>query len=210
MEKMFMSNKDETARLFKSDIMEFFSRVHWTVPLYIYIPVILFLFYLSIFKNNLIGYQIVWLYVAGVASWTLVEYLLHRFVFHYHPTSETGKKIIFIFHGIHHAYPKDSKRLVMPPSVSIPLAVLFYFIFKALLGPFFELPFFAGFITGYLCYDMTHYAIHHFAIKSKFMMFIKAHHMKHHYQDNNKRFGVSQPVWDYVFQTMPSSETMKI
>ncbi|MBE7477136.1 MAG: sterol desaturase family protein [Ignavibacteriales bacterium] len=201
MAKNFVSNKDETVRMFKSDFMEFFSRVHYTVPLFVYVPVILAFMYLSFFTYNISILNITVLFIGGVAAWTLAEYLLHRFVFHFNAKSEFRKKIHFIFHGVHHDYPSDSKRLVMPPSVSIPLAVLFFFIFRLIFGPFLMLPFFSGFILGYLFYDITHYAIHHFNMHSKFWLSIKNHHMLHHYQDEFKGYGVSTPFWDLIFGT---------
>jgi len=201
MAKNFVSNKDETVRMFESDFLEFFSRVHFTVPLYIYVPVILLMMYLSIYVYNLSALNIIVLFFGGIFVWTLAEYMLHRFVFHYNAKSEFGKKIHFMFHGVHHDYPSDSKRLVMPPSVSIPLAVLFFFFFRLLIGEYLMLPFFAGFILGYLFYDISHYAIHHFNMHSKFWLAIKNHHMLHHYQDEYKGYGVSSPFWDVIFRT---------
>ncbi|MEJ2104124.1 MAG: sterol desaturase family protein [Ignavibacteriaceae bacterium] len=201
MPKNYVSNKDETVRMFNSDFMEAFSRVHYTVPLIIYIPVILVMLYLSIVVHKISYLNIAVLFIGGIAAWTLAEYLLHRFVFHFKAKSEFGKKIHFIFHGVHHDYPSDSKRLVMPPSVSIPLAVIFYFIFRLIFGEALMLPFFAGFIAGYLFYDISHYAIHHFNMHSKFWLAIKNHHMLHHYQDEYKGYGVSSPFWDYIFRT---------
>ena len=201
MTKLYVSNKDETARMFKSDFLEFFSKVHWTVPLFIYIPVIGIFFYYSITNHNLPVLEMLELILAGVVAWTFTEYMLHRFVFHYHATSDFGKKITFIFHGVHHDYPNDTKRLVMPPSVSIPLAVGFFFLFKSMLGPVAIAPFFIGFIAGYLFYDISHYAIHHFNMHGKFWLAIKNHHMRHHYKNPKKGYGVSSPIWDVVFRT---------
>lgn len=201
MARLYVSNKDETPRLFSNDFLEFFSKVHWTVPLIIYIPVVLVFLYISYFNFGISISNILLTYLAGILAWSLKEYLLHRYIFHYSPKTDFGKRIVYIFHGIHHAYPMDSLRLVMPPSVSIPLAFLFYFFYKMILGDVFVNPFFAGIVTGYLLYDMTHYSIHHFAIKNKLFMKIKAHHMKHHYTDHNLGFGVSQPFWDFIFGT---------
>jgi sterol desaturase/sphingolipid hydroxylase (fatty acid hydroxylase superfamily) len=143
--------------------------------------------------------------------WTITEYLLHRFIFHLELKSKIGARIHFIFHGVHHDYPSDSRRLVMPPSVSIPLATLFYFLFSFLIGDVSVLPFFAGFLIGYLFYDISHYAIHHFNMHSKFWLAIKNHHIKHHYQDPDKGYGVSSPLWDYVFRThYPTKEEQKV
>jgi sterol desaturase/sphingolipid hydroxylase (fatty acid hydroxylase superfamily) len=201
MAKNFVSNKDETVRMFESDFLEAFSRVHFTVPIIIYVPVIAYLLYLSIAVYYLEALTIVGLFLAGIAFWSLTEYLLHRFIFHFPAKSEFGKKIHFIFHGVHHDYPSDSKRLVMPPSVSIPLAVIFYFVFLLVFGQELMLPFFAGFILGYLFYDITHYAIHHFNMHNKLWLAIKNHHMLHHFQDEYKGYGVSTPFWDVVFRT---------
>jgi sterol desaturase/sphingolipid hydroxylase (fatty acid hydroxylase superfamily) len=209
MPKNYVSNKDETVRMFESDFMEAFSRVHYTVPLFIYIPVILVMLYLSVAVYTISLLNIFVLIIGGIFAWSLAEYLLHRFVFHFKAKSEFGKKIHFIFHGVHHDYPSDSKRLVMPPSVSIPLAIIFYFIFRLIFGPVLMFPFFAGFIAGYLFYDISHYAIHHFNMHSKFWLAIKNHHMLHHYQDEYKGYGVSSPFWDYIFRTNFLKKTVK-
>ncbi len=201
MAKNFVSNKDETVRMFESDFFEALSKVHFTVPLYIYIPVIAFFLYRSIATFHIGFLNIVALIFLGGVVWTLTEYTLHRFVFHFRAKSEFGKKIHFIFHGVHHDYPSDSKRLVMPPSVSIPLALLFYYLFDLILGGIFVAPFFVGFIAGYLVYDLSHYAIHHYNMHSKFWLAIKKHHIRHHFQDSDKGFGVSSPLWDKIIGT---------
>ena len=129
MAKNFVSNKDETVRMFENDFMEFFSRVHFTVPLYIYIPVIGIMMYLSIFTYNISALNNIVLFIGGIFAWTLAEYVLHRYIFHFKAKSEFGKKIHFMFHGVHHDYPSDSRRLVMPPSVSIPSCRSILFLF---------------------------------------------------------------------------------
>ena len=201
MAKNFVSNKDETVRMFESDFFEALSRVHFTVPLYIYLPVIGYFLYKSIVDYSFTFFTIISLIVIGIAVWTITEYTLHRFIFHFPAKSEFGKKIHFIFHGVHHDYPSDSRRLVMPPSVSIPLAVLFYFLFKLIFGATLVAPFFVGFIAGYLFYDMTHYAVHHFNLHSKFWLAIKKHHIRHHFENSELGFGVSSPLWDEIIGT---------
>lgn len=208
MSKNFVSNKDETVRMFKSDFMEIFSRVHFSVPLFIYLPVSFYFLYRSIFVYEQSAITILSWFILGVAVWSLTEYTLHRFIFHFEFKSEFGARIHFMFHGVHHDYPNDSRRLVMPPSVSVPLAVLFYFLFNIILGTANVAPFFVGFIVGYLCYDMTHYAIHHYNMHNRVWLAIKNHHMRHHYQDPSRGFGVSSPVWDEVMGTnFPKKET---
>lgn len=187
--------------MFKNNFMESLSKVHWSVPLYIYVPVAAFFCYRSFaVAGNSLGYFLLYL-AAGLFIWSITEYLLHRFIFHFVPKSKWGLRLHFIFHGVHHDYPRDAKRLVMPPSVSIPLAVLFYFLFLWLLPARMMNAFFAGFILGYLAYDMIHYAIHHANFKTSVMKRIKQHHMLHHYQDQNKGYGVSSSLWDIFFQS---------
>jgi 4-hydroxysphinganine ceramide fatty acyl 2-hydroxylase len=202
MKKNFISNKDESVRMFKSDFLETLSKIHFTVPLLIYIPLIFYFLFRSFVVLDLPLLKISGFFACGIFAWTITEYLLHRFVFHYHPDSKTGKRIHFIFHGVHHDYPNDSKRLVMVPGASIPLAFFFYFSFYFFLGPVNSNPFFAGFVSGYLFYDITHYALHHWNFKNKFWLSLKNHHMVHHYKDSENGFGVSSQIWDYVFFTM--------
>ena len=201
MPKNFVSNKDETVSMFDNSFLEACSKVHFSVPLYVYIPVILVFLYRGIFLFNIEFIELISLIVLGIIVWSLAEYILHRFVFHYVPDSKLGQRMHFIFHGVHHDYPSDSRRLVMPPSASLPLAVIFYLLFYVIVGRIYVAPFMAGFLTGYLCYDMTHYAIHHFNMHNKFWLAIKNHHMKHHYQDPSKGFGVSSPIWDKIIGT---------
>jgi len=205
MKKLYVSNKDESARMFKSNFLEIFTKVHWSVPLFIFVPLISYLLYLA-WQAPTIGLSSILLWVVGgLLVWTVTEYVLHRFVFHYQPPGELGAKLHFMFHGVHHDYPNDSMRLVMPPAVSIPLAYAFYILFKYLLADVTLYPFFAGFLIGYLCYDMLHYAIHHAPMKGKVWMALKTHHLKHHFKDPDNGYGVSSPLWDIIVGTQFSS-----
>lgn len=206
MAKLYVSNKDESARLFKSDFLEMFSHVHWSIPIILYLPVVAYCVYLATVTPGLTLTSGVLLFVAGVFVWTLTEYTLHRYVFHYEPKSSWGKYLHFMMHGVHHDYPNDSKRLVMPPAVSIPLALLFYGLFTLILGSTYVPPFFAGFILGYILYDEIHYATHHAPMKFGLWQKMKHHHVLHHYHDPEKGFGVSSPLWDIVFGTLDATE----
>ena len=210
MAKKFVSNKDESARLFKSDFLEFFTHVHWSVPIIIYLPVTVYFLVMAGNTPGLGLQNIILLFVLGFVFWTLTEYLLHRFVFHYELKSAFGQRMHFLLHGVHHDYPNDSKRLVMPPSVSLPLSLLFYGLFILVLGEAYTAPFFAGFLVGYICYDEVHYATHHAPMKSRFWLAIKHHHILHHFRDPGRGFGVSSPVWDYVLGTAYKPEEKPI
>ncbi|MDQ3290477.1 MAG: sterol desaturase family protein [Bacteroidota bacterium] len=201
MKKNYVSNSKESVRMFKQDWMEALSKVHFSVPLYIYIPVILYLCWKAFAHEHLGVLQFICFFLLGLLFWTFSEYVLHRFVFHYYPTSKWGQRIHFIFHGVHHDYPNDAKRLVMPPSASIPMALGIYWLLSLVLPTNVLYAFFAGFILGYLTYDISHYALHHFNFKSSFWQKLKKHHMLHHYSDANKGYGVSSPLWDKIFKS---------
>ena len=199
-ERAYKSLSNESARLFKSDLMEFFSHVHPATPLVIYLPVVAYMLYLALGPNRLSILAVVALFLLGMLIWTLLEYVIHRWVFHYEPTTRVGKKLHFIVHGVHHDYPSDARRLVMPPSVSIPLAFLFLGFFLETLGrsgPAVS----AGFAFGYVCYDGIHFAIHHFPMKQGIGLWLKQYHLRHHFHDDHAGYGVSSPLWDYVFGT---------
>ncbi|MDD5361122.1 MAG: sterol desaturase family protein [Ignavibacteria bacterium] len=199
--RLFVSNRDESVRLFKNPVLEYFSHIHPAMPIIVYIPVvaiILFFAYTYTTITNIIAF-----FAGGIVLWSLFEYVFHRFVFHYNPKTDFGKRIHFLSHGVHHDYPRDRTRLVMPLLVSVPLAIIFYFIFYYVFGPVFYLPIFAGFIFGYVCYDSIHYATHHIKLPGKAGSYIKEYHLKHHYVNPDSAYGVSSPLWDFVFMTVP-------
>lgn len=219
--KQYVSNKDVSVRIFGNDLLERFTHVHWTVPHMLYVPLIAIMLFLA---GRVLVVQDVALYaLGGVLLWTVAEYFVHRFAFHAGPVIEGEVRAIvetlprdepalrhmrtlrqkhyFLAHGVHHDFPNDTKRLVMPPSVSVPLAIVFYFAFRAALGPAPGAAAFAGFVAGYLAYDTIHYAVHHFALHNPVMLYLKKHHYRHHYNDSTKDFGVSSPFWDVVMGT---------
>src|SRR6476469_4349043 len=163
---MFISNKNETVRMFRSDFLEFFSHVHPAVPLILYSPVVLWMLFISVAHRQVTAGATIGFFLLGVLLWTLLEYVIHRYCFHYEPRSKWGRQLHFIVHGVHHDYPQDATRLVMPPSVSVPLAVVFYGLFVVVFGRFGAAAY-AGLILGYICYDSIHYATHHFAMRGR-------------------------------------------
>ncbi|MBX2900290.1 MAG: sterol desaturase family protein [Cyclobacteriaceae bacterium] len=200
MKAKFVSNSHESSRMFKSGLLESLSKVHFSVPLFVFVPVIGYFLYQAIVNQTNWVTTLISI-AAGLAFWTLTEYVLHRFIFHFEPQSKWGQRIHFIFHGVHHDYPNDALRLVMPPSVSIPLATGFYFLFKFVLPENYLNGFFAAFLIGYLFYDISHYALHHGNFKSNFWKKLKNHHMQHHYVDATKGYGVSSALWDKILHS---------
>jgi sterol desaturase/sphingolipid hydroxylase (fatty acid hydroxylase superfamily) len=199
MPQHFVSNSQESTRMFRSDFIESLSKVHFSVPLMVYVPLAGFCCWEALAVVHATAFVFVLSLIGGLFSWTLTEYVLHRFIFHYEPNTAWGKKLHFIFHGIHHDFPNDALRLVMPLSVSIPLAMFFYFLFRVILPFDYLYGFFAAFLVGYLFYDLSHYAIHHANFKNAFWKKLKQHHMLHHYTNSTKGFGVSSALWDKIF-----------
>jgi sterol desaturase/sphingolipid hydroxylase (fatty acid hydroxylase superfamily) len=166
----------------------------------VYVPVILVTGYFGLIKAGVFPFILT--FIGGILLWSITEYTIHRWAFHYDPKSEVGKKVHFLVHGIHHDYPRDATRLVMPLLVSVPLALLFYFLFQLAFGNYY-LAVFSGFVLGYVSYDSIHYATHHLPMKNRIGNFLRVYHLRHHYEDDKNAYGVSNPLWDYIFGTVP-------
>jgi sterol desaturase/sphingolipid hydroxylase (fatty acid hydroxylase superfamily) len=191
--------------MFETPLIERFSRIHPITPFLFWLPL---LAYLGVRAglNGMGALQGIAIGLAGVLLWTFMEYVLHRYLFHYSGPRLWQRRMHFVLHGVHHDFPQDTDRLVMPLGASIPMGAAFYFGFQALLGPVLVAPLFIGFSLGYLAYDGTHYAIHHFRMSSTWGRWIKRHHMVHHHTGATARWGVSSPLWDWVFGTMGDSK----
>ncbi len=175
------------------------TRVHPSVPVIIFAPVITLLFVLGVQR---LGWAAALAATAGgYVLWTLTEYWMHRIVFHYEPGWGPLSKLHWMIHGVHHDHPNDPLRLVMPPSVSVPLALAFGLLFWLVLGADAAPAFMAGFTAGYLAYDMIHFHVHHHKPRTRLGKTLRELHMRHHFQDDTRGYGVSAPFWDYVFRT---------
>ncbi len=207
------SQQEPPIRLFRSDFLEFFSHISPVAVAIIWTPVTAYFLWQGFIEaQNGAAWHILPLGVfVGWFVWTFIEYTMHRFIFHYHPSTERLKRMFFLVHGVHHAQPMCRTRLVMPPALSVPLALGFYGLFRlaiiTLLGAeiWFN-PIFTGFIGGYLVYDLMHYNLHHSRIKNGAFFALRKHHLRHHGRCDFLRFGVTIPLWDHVFGTMPQSD----
>jgi sterol desaturase/sphingolipid hydroxylase (fatty acid hydroxylase superfamily) len=187
--------------MFESRWLDACSRVHPAVPVILFAPAIAILFLLGVERDSMPA-SLAWA-LGGYLFWTLTEYWMHRIVFHFEPQDGIGARLHWIIHGVHHDHPNDPMRLVMPPSVSVPLALVFYALFVVVLGGAIAPAFGAGFLAGYLIYDMTHYHVHHHNPRTRAGRRLRELHMRHHFQDDTRGFGVSAPWWDFVFRTAP-------
>ena len=186
--------------MFDSRLLDACSRVHPAVPVILFLPAIVVLLVLGVSRTGAVA--LAWV-AGGYVFWTLTEYWMHRVVFHFEPQDGIGARLHWIIHGVHHDHPNDPMRLVMPPSVSVPLAIVFYVLFRVVLGGDIAPAFGAGFLFGYLLYDMTHYHVHHHKPRTRVGKRMRELHMRHHFQDDTRGFGVSAPWWDHVFGTAP-------
>lgn len=140
------------------------------------------------------------LFVVGILITTLLEYCLHRFVFHREFAGEKGRLRHFLLHGYHHEFPNDPMRLVLPPIGIWPVAVLVGVLWRLVFGAYWW-PIFAGTAAGYIAYDWTHYYTHHFRPKRGLGKWLKRYHMLHHHDSPHHRYGITSPLWDLVFGT---------
>lgn len=194
------------ARLFKNSSLEMLTKTHPLLIWSMYLPLIIFLWYYSYTYRNIPHSSIFLSFITGIFSWTLFEYMVHRYVFHFIANSKMAKKIVYILHGNHHEYPRDRQRLFMPPLPSIIIAATVFSVIycSAIFAGIdrFSFSFFAGFVLGYLGYGSMHYAIHAWNPPFKWMKPLWRNHHLHHYKQQEKGFGVSSTLWDHVFGTM--------
>jgi sterol desaturase/sphingolipid hydroxylase (fatty acid hydroxylase superfamily) len=194
-----------TRRVFENPILERLSRTHISVPITIFALISTGLLYYAFLFTNIRPALIPFLFLGGFIFWTLLEYMAHKHLFHMKPNSEMKRKIQYNMHGIHHEFPKDKDRLAMPPILSVLLAGIFFLIFYALMNTkvFGFLP---GMLCGYAAYLFVHYIVHAYQPPKNFFKELWINHSIHHYKDSTVVFGVSSPLWDYIFGTMPKKE----
>jgi sterol desaturase/sphingolipid hydroxylase (fatty acid hydroxylase superfamily) len=197
-----MEKTQESLRLFENEWLEKLSHSHPATPFVVFAPIVILALRRGAVHTGLSFGLVLTLFGIGLFLWTLAEYGLHRFVFHYEFKSALGKRFHFIIHGNHHQTPHDLTRLVMPPLGGVLLASPFYGLFWLLVQGFEADLLFAGFISGYLVYDYTHYAVHRSKNPKFIGKFLKQSHMLHHYASPQSRWGVSSPLWDWVFGTL--------
>ncbi len=192
----------ESPRVLKQDLLDFFTRVHWASVPILFVPLTSIALAFSLWRAHVTWYTTLALFVVGFTSWTFVEYWMHRMVFHWAPTEGWGKTFHFWVHGIHHRWPDDPYRLVMPPWVN--LSLLFLVVGPVVLwtAPSWGWAWLAGFMGGYMHYDVTHYFLHHTRPQRAHYKRLRAHHMNHHHNKLGRRFGVSSMFWDRLFGTM--------
>jgi sterol desaturase/sphingolipid hydroxylase (fatty acid hydroxylase superfamily) len=198
---MKKNREQQPVRLFKSNFLEALTK---TSPLITLVTYPVFITILLLLGNRLTGLttgSIVIAYTIGIAAWTLLEYVLHRGLFHLVSETPWLRRIPYLLHGVHHESPRDDSRLFMPPVPGAIIIFILWIIFYLLLGEF-SFAFVAGLVNGYLFYSAMHYSMHVYPAP-KLLRKLWAHHALHHYKYPDKAFGVSSRLWDRVFGTMP-------
>ncbi|MBL8150762.1 MAG: sterol desaturase family protein [Blastocatellia bacterium] len=171
------------------------------VPVYFFTSVSLILVTTAFLLTEISLMKALILTVAGFISWSFVEYVLHRFIFHYEAKAKWAKKLIYRMHLEHHDYPKEIDQLFSGLGTSIPIASLYYLLVLFFVGYNGAAFMFTGLIIGYFLYEFLHYSAHHRAPKMRFLQYLKRYHMLHHHLEANMRYGVTSPVIDYLFGT---------
>lgn len=180
----------------------FFATAHPIMPGLWWGPVAAYCVYATLADGRVGAREATFLVVMGFLAWTLLEYTLHRFVFHHPPDATFDSKFTqFMVHGYHHEFPNDRRRLVAPLLLSGPIGAVLAGLYYLVLGRELWLSAFSGTLLGYLAYDWTHYYTHHFRPTTRLGRFLRRYHMEHHYKDSQSHFGISSPLWDWVFGT---------
>lgn len=191
-----------TTALFKNPILEKLARTHISVPLSIYIIGSTALMYTNFSRGYTAIFEGIGVFFLGFIFWTWFEYFMHKRIFHMLPTNKFKKRIQYMFHGVHHEFPRDKTRLAMPPAASVLILVALFFVFKLIMGNY-VYTFLPGFVIGYSLYLFVHYSIHAFRPPKNALNVLWINHSIHHYKDDTVAYGVSTPLWDIIIGTMP-------
>lgn len=205
----YVSNEDISLPVFQNKWLDKLTRTHISIPVSLFFLYAIGLLYYTKVATELSNWQVIGLFFGGTFFFTFVEYIVHRFA--YHPgehASPARQEFCYTVHGIHHDYPKDKKRLALPPVASVVVVTVLLVIFRVILGNF-AFSFLAGFLVGYALYLLVHYSVHIFRMPKNFLRALWVNHSIHHYSPEEVMFGVSSPLWDYVFGTLPKKERKK-
>ena len=213
----------EPERYFQSDFLERFTFFRLRTVWIIWLPIALLTLFGSFYTSGrvfgasgsflLIALATIFFFALGIVRWSLIEYFLHRYPFHYDGPSEWLKKVSWYIHGIHHRQAMLSNRLVAPPPFSLFVGSVIALFDWLILGLLFRigwvgLVLYSGTALGYIIYDTIHWSVHFIDADWKWYKKIRSHHMRHH-RSPDSRFGVSSTLWDHVFGTYPKNTEAK-
>ena len=128
---------------------------------------------------------------AGLAAWTLLEYLLHRFVLH-------GVEPFKDWHRQHHLNPEIPMRIPVVFSLALVIALI---VLPALLAaPGISMVFSSGLLLGHLLQESVHHDLHKPASGSWFVARWRDHDL-HHHSNSCANYGTLTGFWDSIFRT---------
>lgn len=194
-----------SVRMFDNPVLERMSRTHISIPIILFLSIGAVSLYYAIATTEIrLGTGLL-VTIVGLFAFTLLEYMMHKHVFHMEPDTDLKDKIQYSTHGVHHDYPRDKDRLAMPLVISALYAVIFYVVFTLVMGDY-ALYFLPGFLIGYSLYLGVHFIVHAYQPPKNFLKVLWVNHAIHHYKDPDVAFGVSSPLWDIILGTMPKKD----
>lgn len=208
MAKDFIPKNKGTQQLFQNPVLERLSRTHIAVPLVIFGLFSGGLLAWSVTHTNLSAGMTIGMFFLGFIAFTWVEYMIHRHVFHMKTFNAVRSKLQYTIHGVHHEFPKDKDRLAMPPLLSVTISTILLLLFRLVMGDL-VFSFLPGFLVGYAAYLAIHYMVHAFPPPKNLFRVLWINHGTHHYKNGESVFGVSSPLWDYIYGTMREKSLSK-
>jgi sterol desaturase/sphingolipid hydroxylase (fatty acid hydroxylase superfamily) len=190
-----------TQRIFQNPVLEKLTRTHIAIPLTIFSVFSGALLVWSVTHTELSAGMTIGMFLLGLLTFTWVEYMVHRYLFHMKTYTKVRSKLQYTLHGIHHEFPKDKDRLAMPPLLSVTTATILLLLFRIVMGDL-VFSFLPGFLVGYAAYLGIHYMVHAFAPPKNIFRALWVNHGTHHYKNGDLIYGVSSPLWDYIYGTM--------
>lgn len=205
---MHSSTNKSPHKLFKSPVLNRFIKTNSLVVIRVYVGIAVLMTLIAYYRHHKNILLQIMLFLLGLVIFTLVEYLMHRFVYHSGPDYMDPGNWQYKSHGVHHQHPRQKDLLAMPLPLALLLLGLFFGLFYLLLGynAFFLFP---GFALAYAAYLYAHYKIHSSPAPKNFLKYLWKHHHRHHHKHPNKAYGLTSPLWDFIFGTIPPANNDK-
>ena len=144
--------------------------------------------------------------VSGVVLWTLLEYTLHRFVFHRRMLGASASKE----HLLHHAKVDYFAHWSIKVAIAVPVLLAIMTLASLLVGWQLGTSVPMGVLAGYSFYEVLHRRIHLRAPLNAYGRWARRHHLLHHFGKSDMNHGVTSPIWDLAFGTLAPHTTVRI
>ncbi len=192
----------DNIELFKHPFLNKLTRTNSYFVISVYVIISLSVFTFGVFEHGKSLLNMAASFLGGLLLFSLAEYVFHRYLYHSGENYLDNKNWQFKIHGVHHTVPREKNFLAMPLPLALFIAALLFGVFLLGFGEhvYFIFP---GFLIGYALYLFIHYKIHISSPPNNFFKYLWVHHHVHHHLHDETAFGVSSPLWDYIFRTMP-------